>query len=92
MNEIVPPDELLGQAVAKAAHYAEVHPDVTRATKGLVWANLHEPDRAVGHQRQREVLERTRALPAHQEAVTAFIEKRKPDPYAAVADAKRIQK
>lgn len=82
VSEVVPHDELLDRAVAKAEEYARVHPDTTRAVKQLVRANLFEPDTNEVRRREMVAFAAAQKGPAHKEAVRAFIEKRQPDFYS----------
>jgi crotonobetainyl-CoA hydratase len=81
VNEVVPHDELLDRAVAKAAQYAKLHPDTTRAVKRLVWGNLWEPSTSEVKRKERLEFAAAQKRPGHREAVRAFIEKREPDFY-----------
>ncbi len=81
VNEVVPHDQLMERAVAKAAQYARLHPETTRTVKQLVHANLFEPDTTQVKVRERTVFAQAQRTLSHKEAVQAFVEKREPDFY-----------
>lgn len=87
VNEVVPLEDLRERAIAKAAQYAQNHPDTTKVIKQLVYQNFLDPDfKGVGD-RENEANDASKLRPPHAEAVRAFAEKRKPDYYAAMKSA-----
>ncbi len=79
-------ERLLDRAVEKAAQYAKLHPDTTRAVKRLVWGNLWERSTSEVKRKERLEFAAAQKRPGHREAVRAFVEKREPDFYAAGAE------
>ena len=79
--EVVPHEDLLDRAVAKADEYARNAPEVTRMVKQVATANRYAADRAAMEQRENEATQYLKKRPAHAEAVRALAEKREPDFY-----------
>jgi enoyl-CoA hydratase len=82
VSEVVAPERLVDRAVEKAAQYAKLHPDTTRAVKKLVWSNLWEPSTSEVKRKERVEFAAAQKRPSHREAVQAFVEKREPNFYA----------
>ena len=78
VSAVVPQDELLDAALAKAEEFANNPTPVTRVIKGLLNDNTHEADLARVMEREGARDRECRRLPSHTEAVTAFLEKRPP--------------
>jgi len=81
VDEVVPHEDLMQRATTKAAQYAKLHPETTRAVKQLVHANLFEPETTEVKLRERTTFATAQRTFSHKEAVQAFIEKREPDFY-----------
>lgn len=77
------PETLLDDALTLATQIAENPSPMLRMTKALLTANACETDHHAMQAREHEKLEICYTLPEHTEAVSAFIEKRKPDFKAA---------
>jgi enoyl-CoA hydratase/carnithine racemase len=79
VNRVVPEDELMDHAVDTAAEIAFNPAESLATIKRLVWANLAETD--IGEVLKRENAEFAAAMdrPAFKEAVSAFLDKRRPD-------------
>ena len=79
VNRVVPHDRLMDEALALAAEIAFNPTESLLVIKSLAWTNLGEPD--IGEVMAREAKELLAAAqrPAFREAVTAFMEKRRPD-------------
>ncbi|RIJ32507.1 enoyl-CoA hydratase/isomerase family protein [Henriciella mobilis] len=82
-DRLAEPDTLLADAVELATQIAENPSPMLRMTKELLTANACETDHRKMQQREHEKLELCYTLPEHKEAVSAFIEKRKPNFKAA---------
>ena len=79
VNKVVPDDELMDHAFDTAAEIAFNPAESLATIKRLVWSNLAETD--IGEVLKRENTEFAAAMerPAFKEAVSAFLEKRRPD-------------
>ncbi|WP_084397695.1 enoyl-CoA hydratase/isomerase family protein [Henriciella aquimarina] len=82
-DRLAEPDSLLDDAIALAGEIAENPSPMLRMTKELLSANACETDTRLMQAREHEKLETCYSLPEHTEAVSAFLEKRKPDFKAA---------
>ncbi|MEQ9315743.1 MAG: enoyl-CoA hydratase-related protein, partial [Henriciella sp.] len=87
-DRLAQPDTLLDDAIALATQMAENPSPMLRMTKELITANACDTDTGRIQAREHEKLETCYTLPEHKEAVSAFMEKRKPDFKAARAKAK----
>jgi len=78
VSAVVPKEDLFATALAKAEEYANNPTAVVRKIKTLLNANVTEPnlDRVMEREGARD--RESRRLPSHEEAVTAFLEKREP--------------
>ena len=78
VSAVVPKEDLFATALAKAEEYANNPTAVVRKIKTLLNDNVTEPnlDRVMEREGARD--RESRRLPSHEEAVTAFIEKREP--------------
>jgi enoyl-CoA hydratase/carnithine racemase len=78
VNRILPREEVLGHAQARAARFSALPPDAVRASKQLLrraWKSLAE--QAIAD--EAEAFAKLLGSPAAKEALTAFFERRKPD-------------
>ena len=73
------PDDLLREARDIAMRMGANSPTALRMVKRLITENLGEPDLAVVQQREGRALAECYKSPEHKEAISAFIEKRKPN-------------
>lgn len=78
VSAVVPQDELFDTALAKAEELANNPTAVVRKIKRLLSDNATEPDLTRVMEREGARDRESRRLPSHQEAVTAFLEKREP--------------
>lgn len=78
VTEVVPLEELVDRAVAKAEEFAANPPDVTREIKRLHERTNWEQDDEIVRHAERELFLKLSKGPAHAEAVRAFLEKRRP--------------
>lgn len=78
VSAVVPQDELFDTALAKAEELANNPTAVVRKIKRLLSDNVTEPDLNRVMEREGARDRESRRLPSHQEAVTAFLEKREP--------------
>ncbi len=78
VSAVVPKEELFDIALAKAEEYANNPTAVVRKIKRLLSDNVTEPDLSRVMEREVARDRESRRLPSHQEAVTAFLEKRDP--------------
>lgn len=78
VDELVPADQLLDAALARARTYAENPAPQLRWIKELLTANGSDSDLAAVQRREGERLRDCYASPEHKEAVQAFLEKRPP--------------
>ncbi|MXX32483.1 MAG: enoyl-CoA hydratase [Chloroflexi bacterium] len=78
VSAVVPKEDLFATALAKAEEYANNPTAVVRKIKTLLNDNVTEPnlDRVMEREGARD--RESRRLPSHEEAVTAFLEKRDP--------------
>ncbi|MXX80740.1 MAG: enoyl-CoA hydratase [Chloroflexi bacterium] len=78
VSAVVPKEDLFATALAKAEEYANNPTAVVRKIKTLLNDNVTEPnlDRVMEREGARD--RESRRLPSHEEAVTAFLEKREP--------------
>ena len=78
VSAVVPKEDLFATALAKAEEYANNPTAVVRKIKTLLNDNVTEPnlDRVMEREGARD--RESRRLPSHEEAVTAFLEKRAP--------------
>ncbi len=79
VNKVVPHETLMDEAVGLAQDMADNDTELLLAVKKLAWTNLTEPDIRTIMMRERDELDAGTKRPAFREAVTAFMEKRKPD-------------
>ncbi len=79
VNRVVPHEALMDEAVGLAQEMADNDTELLLAIKKLAWTNLTEPDIRLIQKREGEELMAGTQRPAFREAVTAFMEKRKPD-------------
>jgi enoyl-CoA hydratase/carnithine racemase len=78
VNRVVPPDQLMDEAMATAAAIAENPLECVMEGKRMVHANMVETDIDAVVKDEDRTLTRVQKGPAHKEAVRAFIEKREP--------------
>ena len=78
VSAVVPKDDLLAAAVARADELANNPTPVVRIIKELLTGNQFEPDLDAVMQREGESDRAARRLPSHEEGIKAFIEKREP--------------
>ncbi len=78
VSAVVPKEELFSTALAKAEEYANNPTAVVRKIKTLLNDNATEPDLDRVMEREGARDRESRRLPSHEEAVTAFLEKREP--------------
>ncbi len=78
VSAVVPADELLETALAKADELANNPTAVVRKIKTLLRDNTTEPDLDRVMEREGARDRESRRLPSHTEAVSAFLEKREP--------------
>jgi enoyl-CoA hydratase/carnithine racemase len=78
VDEVVPGEELVERAVAKAREYGENPGPAVRLIKGLLSQNACETDLDLVQRREIAALEEAFRTPEHHEAVNAFLEKRPP--------------
>jgi 2-(1,2-epoxy-1,2-dihydrophenyl)acetyl-CoA isomerase len=87
VNEVVPHAELLPRALELASQIAANSSPALRMIKALLTVNGACEDPRQVQAREIEALGKAYATPEHKEAVSAFLEKRKPDFRAAAAAA-----
>ncbi len=78
VSAVVPKDDLFATALAKAEEYANNPTAVVRKIKTLLNDNVTEPNLMRVMEREGARDRESRRLPSHNEAVTAFLEKREP--------------
>lgn len=78
VDKVVPAEDLLGAALAKAGEFAENPAPQLQMIKELLSQNACEPDLDRVQQREMAALALAFATPEHHEAVAAFMEKRAP--------------
>ncbi len=78
VSAVVPKDELIATAMAKAGELANNPTAVVRKIKTLLNDNVTEPNLTRVMEREGARDRESRRLPSHTEAVTAFLEKREP--------------
>ena len=78
VSQVVPPEQLLDAALAKADEIANNPTGAVRMIKELLAKNPSEPDLDAAMERELVRDEAARRLPDHHEAVAAFREKREP--------------
>lgn len=78
VDELVAHDELVDATIERARSYAENPRPQLRWIKQLLTDNASESDTTAVQRREGELLARCYASPEHEEAVTAFVEKRPP--------------
>jgi 2-(1,2-epoxy-1,2-dihydrophenyl)acetyl-CoA isomerase len=78
-DQLAAPDELLDTAIAKARSYGESPARQLRWIKQLITNSGSDPDVAAVQRREGELLAQCYISPEHQEAVSAFLEKRQPN-------------
>lgn len=76
VSAVVPPDQLMDAALARANELAGNPPTATLMIKELLWKNPLEPDLEAVWEREQVRDEMARRSPEHAEAVRAFLEKR----------------
>ena len=76
-DEVVPHDDLLEVAVARARSYGENPAGALRSIKRLLTANATEPDTTVVQRREIAALREAYASPEHAAAVEAFLSSRR---------------
>jgi 2-(1,2-epoxy-1,2-dihydrophenyl)acetyl-CoA isomerase len=79
VTEVVTATSLLDRAIAIGEDLSDRPLDAVRLIRTLLRANAHEPDPREVTRRESEALRAAYASPQHREAVSAFLEKRKPD-------------
>lgn len=79
VSRVVPDDRLLDEALALGDEIAALPPTQLRLAKQLLHANAVEQDLDAVLAREGEALRQAYASPEFREAVTAFMEKRRPD-------------
>ena len=75
---MVQPDRLVDEAIAVAAEIAANPPPQVRMAKDLLTRNAAETDLDAVQRREMAALAVAYKTPEHEEAVTAFLEKRPP--------------
>ncbi|MFN0092990.1 MAG: enoyl-CoA hydratase/isomerase family protein [Acidimicrobiales bacterium] len=78
VDRVVPAEELLDAALAKAEQFAENPDPQLRAIKALLTQNAFETDLEAVQARELAALAEAFTTPEHREAVAAFLEKRPP--------------
>ena len=78
VDEVVPADDLLDTALARAAEYAANPSPQLRMIKRLLTDNSAEADLKLVQRREGEALAKAFVTPEHREAIAAFTEKRAP--------------
>jgi enoyl-CoA hydratase/carnithine racemase len=78
VTQVVPGDQLMDAAVAKAEEIANNPTDAVMMIKELLVKNPSDPDLDAVMEREQMRDEIARRLPDHREAITAFREKREP--------------
>ena len=78
VSAVVPKDDLFDTAMAKAEELADNPTAVVRKIKTLLSDNATEPDLNRVMEREGARDRESRRLPSHEEAVTAFLQKREP--------------
>ncbi|GAG14104.1 unnamed protein product, partial [marine sediment metagenome] len=78
-NRVVPQDNLMEEAWAIADEIAFNPTESLFAVKKLAWQNLAESDLTTVYEREVKEFAAALARPTFKEAVSSFIEKRKPD-------------
>ena len=76
VSTVVPPDQLMDAALARANELAGNPPTALLMIKELLWKNPLEPDMEAVWEREQVRDEMARRSPEHAEAVRAFLEKR----------------
>jgi len=79
VSEVVPADRLLDRAIGIGEELADQPLAAVGLIKSLLRANASEGSLAEVHRREAEALREAYRSPEHREAVSAFLEKRKPD-------------
>ena len=83
IDQVVAPDELLDQAIAKAASMGSNPQAALVMVKQLLSQNMGEGDIMAVQKRELSALAEAYKSPEHKEAISAFLEKREPDFKAA---------
>jgi enoyl-CoA hydratase/carnithine racemase len=78
VNKVLPPAEVLPYAVARAEHLAQKPAAALRATKRLLKAD-QQAALLARMDEEAELFRQMLTSPAAREAMSAFLEKRKPD-------------
>ena len=78
VSAVVRPGELFATALAKADELATNPTPVVRKIKALLSENVTEPDLGLVMEREGARDRESRRLPSHNEAIAAFLEKRRP--------------
>ena len=79
VNRVVPDGKVMEDAIATAQEIAFNPAESVRAVKKIAWENLDEGDIETIQEREGVELVAAASRPAFKEAVTAFLEKRRPD-------------
>jgi enoyl-CoA hydratase/carnithine racemase len=87
VDRVVPPDQLLDEALAVASELGSNPGPQVRMIKDLLTKNATEGDLAAVQQREIDAIQIAYRSPEHREAVTAFIEKREPNFRRAAAES-----
>ncbi len=77
-DEMAEPEDLLDVAIGRARSYGENPTPQLRWIKQLLTENVNETDAIAAQKRELRALVQAYATPEHKEAVSAFMEKRKP--------------
>jgi len=79
VSEVVPAERLVDRAVALGEELADQPLAAVELIRSLIHVNASEPSLAEVQRREAEALREAYRSPEHREAVSAFLEKRKPD-------------
>jgi enoyl-CoA hydratase/carnithine racemase len=77
VDEVVPPEQLLDTAIARARSYGENSTFAVRSIKELLTRNANETDALEAQKRELKALVAAYASPEHHEAVAAFLGSRR---------------